>query len=363
MKKESNRKNKKANINKNGCIFISATAIAVMGLMTGCKDPENMSNYDRGVAALSNQDYNTALDAFIAAEEDHNDMQLVYRGEGIANLGLANYEQSVDCFEKALHTSNGIVKKIDYDINFYLATAQYKMGDLEGAYNTYNAITTLDKKNSDACYLMGKVALDRGDVNGAKSSFDAALSIDSTDPYLYINIYKTLAEAGDEQDAKTYINRALKNVPKPTSYELGIFNYYLGDYTQARNYFEETKNIKSSAEGVIYLGKTYEALGDTGYAASLYEMFLANDPSSTEIYNELGNLKFAERDYEGARSTYEAGLKSTDTTFRQSLMFNRIVTYEYLQDYKTAATLIKEYISLYPDDEIAAREDIFLRTR
>ena len=47
----------------------------------------------------------------------------------------------------------------------------------------------------------------------------------------------------------------------------------------------------------------------------------------------------------------------------QSLMFNEVVAYEYLLDFKKAASLMKEYLDRYPDDEAAQREYIFLSTR
>lgn len=347
---------------KNRCILISSAIAFSMVFAVGCSG-DNKSNYQLAVDALNNQNYSEALTLFEAAQNEDTNKQLVYRGLGMANLGLAQYDQSIECFDNALHQSNGLIKSIDYDINFYLAAAQYKKGDYQSAYNTYEAICTLDKSNSDARYLMGKTSLDMGDIEKAKENFEEAIRLKPSDPYLYINIYKELVNYGYENEAKSYINLALKNVSKPSSYELGIFNYYLGDYTQARNYFEESKDVKKNADSLIYLGKTYEALGDTGYAASLYEAYLTNDPSSSEMYNELGNLKFAEKDYEGALATYEAGLKSSDKTYMQSLMFNRIVAYEYLGDYKTAATLMKEYLSTYPNDEQAKREDVFLRTR
>ena len=287
----------------------------------------------------------------------------MYRGEGIANLGMANYDEAIICFEKSLHESNGLIKKVDYDVNYYLAAAQYKKGDLQDAYDTYTSIISLDKKASDAYYLRGKISLDMKKVDDAKKDYDMAISIDQSSPELYIRIYKDLIAAGFDNDAKSYINVALKNVSKPSTYQLGVFNYYLGDYTQARNYFEEAKETKNTSDGIVYLGKTYEALDDPGYAQSLYEQYITGDTDSPEVYNELGKLRFNQGDYEGALAAFETGLKSNDTSYKQSLMFNKIVAYEYLHDFKTAATLMEEYISLYPDDADAARENVFLSTR
>lgn len=343
-------------------LTIGAVSLSAVCL-TGCSSDKEMSNYAKGFEALNNQSYQEALSFFQAAENENYNKQLVYRGEGMANLGLGQYGDSIICFENALHESNGLVKKIDYDINFYLATAEFKAGDLQGAYDTYATILSLDKNNADACYLRGKTSLLMGNKDAALADFERVVEIDRNSPRRYVSIHNDLLENGCEQEAKYYINQALKNINKPSSYYLGVFNYYLGDYTQARNYFEESKDAKNTAEGIIYLANTYKALGDENYAMTLFEQYVEKNPDSSEIFNELGNLKFKLRDYEGALSVYEAGLKATDTSFKQDLMFNRIVTYEYLHNYNTAAALMKEYISLYPDDKDAAREDIFLRTR
>ena len=170
-------------------------------------------------------------------------------------------------------------------------------------------------------------------------------------------------EHGLENDAKAYINTGMASVSKPTTYELGELNYYLGDYTQARNYFEESSDCKKTAEGIIYLGKTYEALNDAEYAAALYEEFTNNNKTADIVYNELGLLKANKKDYEGALSAFEAGLASETTTCRQTLMYNSIVANEFLGNFKNAAKLCKEYLELYPDDKIADREYIFLSTR
>lgn len=343
-------------------LFKTILVCVVMLSLIGCGDEKQKSNYEQGVEALETQNYSNALNFFNAAATQNKDMQLVYRGQGLAYLGLGQYPEAIGAFESALRESNGLVKKIDYDINYYLGVAEYKSGNLEGALEIYNNIIAL-KQSSDAYYLKGKITLEMGDYNGATECFVKAIEMKKTDPELYINIYEDLSERGYDLEAKSYINDALRNVTKPSTYQLGVFNYYLGDYTQARNYFEESSETRKTAKGVIYLGKTYEALGDPGYAATVYEDYVAKDNSASEIYNELGLLKSAEKDYEGALLAFESGLSAENPSCKQSLMYNQIITYEFLNNYTKAAELMGVYLSLYPGDETAVRENIFLSTR
>lgn len=332
--------------------------------LVGCGEEKELSSYEQGIAALEYQSYGEALQCFKAAENvEGENLKLVYRGEGMALLGLGQYNDSIEAFDLALSQSNGIIKDIDYDINFYIAVAQYKSGKLEDCVATYTNIIAVDKKNSDAYYMRGKVYLDLDKVNDAKNDFDQAIALDKDDSRLYINIYEDLTEHGLEGDAKGYINSGLASVSKPSEYELGIFNYYLGDYTQARNYFEETTETKKTSEGIIYLGKTYEALNDASYAEALYEGFVNDNETGAIVYNELGLLRAYNKDYAGALAAFEAGINSNDTSCRQTLMFNRIVANEFLGDFDAAKRQMEEYISLYPDDKIALRENTFISTR
>jgi hypothetical protein len=45
------------------------------------------------------------------------------------------------------------------------------------------------------------------------------------------------------------------------------------------------------------------------------------------------------------------------------MLFDRIVAYEMLYDFETAAKLMTEYLAAYPDDEAAIRENVFLSSR
>lgn len=343
-------------------LFNAALLCVILAMMTGCGEEKQKTDYEQGIEALESENYQVALNFFNAASTQNKNMELVYRGQGLAYLGLGQYSDAIDSFESALGESNGIVKKVDYDINYYIAVAEYKSGDLDKALDTYENIISL-KESSDAYYLKGKIVLEKGDYNTAIDCYNKAVELNKSNPDLYINIFEDLSGDGYDLEAKSYINDALRNISRPSTYQLGVFNYYLGDYTQARNYFEESSDTRKTAKGVIYLGKTYEALGDPSYAATVYEDYVAKDSSASEIYNELGLLKSAEKDYEGALSAFESGLASENPTCRQSLMYNQIITYEFLNNYDKAAELMGTYLTMYPGDEAAVRENIFLSTR
>ena len=48
---------------------------------------------------------------------------------------------------------------------------------------------------------------------------------------------------------------------------------------------------------------------------------------------------------------------------KQEIQFNVIVCYEKLEDWDNAEAKLEDYVTAYPDDEKAAKEAEFLKTR
>ena len=337
-----------------------AAAVMVAGCDLGSA---GKANINQGMDAVEQQDYASALACFDNAIKAGEDERLIYRGMGIAYMGQGKYEEAVSAFERALHYSNGLVKKVDYDINYYLAMSEYKCGDLDKALDTYNAILDLDERSADGHYLRGRIELLKNDKAAALADFDRAVELKSSDCDLYICIYQALDASGFKAEGEGYLSRGLSNNTRMTTYQSGMFSYYMGKYDEARNYFEEARKDDDSPELVLYLGRSYEALGDTNYATNLYSAYTEEHQDSAAIYNELGLMSLKQEEYQKALNAFENGITLSDPAYDQSLRFNEIVAYEHLLDFKKAAVLMKEYLEKYPGDEEAQREYIFLSTR
>ena len=100
-------------------------------LFAGCGFGNQNENIEAGMTAVKALDYDTALASFEAAKEAGENERLLYRGEGIAYLGKTQYAEAVTAFETALSCSDGRVDDMDYDVNYYLATAYYKQGETD----------------------------------------------------------------------------------------------------------------------------------------------------------------------------------------------------------------------------------------
>ena len=114
---------------------------------------------------------------------------------------------------------------------------------------------------------------------------------------------------------------------------------------------------------MLLLGQTGEKQGDFNYAISVYKTFLAEDSDHPDIYNQLGLCQLNMGDYEGAVTSFEAGLALGNSDYSRALLMNEITAYEHAGNFAQAKTLMEKYRKAYPDDADAEREEIFLSTR
>lgn len=336
--------------------------IAAFGL-GGCGFLKKHENIDAGMEAVAALDYDGALASFDLALEAGEDERLLYRGYGLAYMGKTEYQPAAEAFEKALSLSDGRVNSMDYDINYYLATAYYKLGETEKAIASYDAIIALRPEEKDAYYLRGVMYAQQNNLETALFNFDKTISLDTKDYDRLIDIYCVLDENGYKEAGQTYLKTAMESGTKDmTNYEKGRISYYLGDYENARNYLEKARDT-GDYEAILFLGKTHEILGDSNYAISVYNTYLDSKGANPHVLNQMGLCKMNMKDYQGALEAFQAAMGVEDNSMLQTLKLNEIIAYEMLGEYKKAAVLLEAYLKTHPDDETAQREYVFLKTR
>ena len=345
---------------------ITVGMITLVGLLAlgGCAKGEDKKNNDvsLGMAAIQEASYDTAVEYFNHSIEEGKDLQLAYRGLGMAYMNQGEYEAARDAFVQALQNGSFYVNDLEEDISCYLASAYYKMGDYENAIATYTNVLQVSKKNDDLYYLRGVVQLEAGNLEAAIQDFDKSVSLNAKDCDRYINIYRALAQAGEKERGKTYLEQSSSLLKDKQTYEKGRILYYMEDYNGAVSILESLSEAGDNG-ATLYLGKSYEALGDMNYAASLYEKYLQTDETNGEVYNQLGLCKVNMGEYETALSCFQKGIATGDGEVMQELLFNEASAYEYVSDFSTAKTKFSEYLAKYPNDEVAKREYEFLKTR
>ncbi len=332
-------------------------------LLTSCGPGHGHAGVDEAIKSIEQGNYNDAISILELAEEAGEDKQLLHRARGIAYMGMAEYEDAVTEFKDSLSANRGYVHWLDVDSSYYLAVAQYRSGDAEGAKDTYSAIIDLYPEEADAFFQRGKTELKLGERDNAIADFNRAVRLRKNDPDLYIMIYESLSQSGLQEDGDIYLKDAMELNTRLTNLQKGKLYFCMQDYEHARDALESARNEGAGESVTLYLGRTYEALGDTNYAASLYRTYLTDNPSDAQICNQLGLCCLDMQDYESALEAFENGLAVPDNEYEQSLRYNQIVAYEYLSEFDQAALLMKDYLESYPDDEAAVRENKFLKTR
>ena len=217
-------------VRKKKCVAL--VGILLVGILAGCGEREKV---DKGMQLIETLDYAGALAQFAEARAEGENERLITRGEGIAYLGLTEYEQAIECFQASLLGSDGWVQDIDYDVNYYLAAAYTKNEQYEEAKAVYDAILDLKPGEEDAYLLRGNVLLALSRYDEAKEDFDRVIAMDSKNYDRLIEIYQVLENYGYKDAGLEYLDRAVASSDnsKMDNYDKGRIYYYMGDYQKA----------------------------------------------------------------------------------------------------------------------------------
>ena len=348
----------KGSIKKTACLVILG-ALFLSGCGKGKQGEFTQAGYD----SIENSQYSQAMESFDRAQENGEDALMIARGRGIASYYLMDYRGAVDYYHESMSYTGSNVTDLDYDLNFYLAAAYEKLDEYENAIATYTAILNLSDKDVMAYYLRGTDHLKVGEHDQAIEDFEKALTLDPNNYDLRIEVAGRLSENYYEEEGIKYLqNFLVDNEKKLSSFDKGRIYYYMGDLDNAKVYLEDARD-DDDQNTVLFLGKTYEKLGDYNYAASVYDNFLKRHPESAVIYNQMGLCKLESGDYEAALNAFVSAKNIENNGLEQTLSYNEIVATEYLGDFKKAKNLMASYLTNYPDDDAAKKENVFLSTR
>lgn len=286
-----------------------------------------------------------------------------YRQYGINCLEGGKYEDAIDSFQKALDRSLGHIGELELDICFYKARAHYLNGEPEEALSIYQAIIDYNE-DARAYYLRGLLNMDLGKTQEAVLDFEKVTSIKKEDYEMYLGIYDSLMNHGKPKDAATYLQKAKKikgDSAKDYLYQ-GRIAYLEKDYNLAIEKLLKAKE-KELPIASYYLGLAYNATGNKELAESFIKQYLDSGIATSYDLYQLGSNESMSGNYVQAAVYFEAGLKMENVPNKQNLMKGAISAYEYSGDFAAAKKMMDEYLKLYPSDEDAAKEAVFLGTR
>lgn len=305
-----------------------------------------------------------AMTLLVGCTNEKYEDELAYRKVGINAMEDGDYEGAVAAFNSALSLCNGMITETEVDICYYKAAALYEGGNIEDAYDVYSSLIDYDAKNADAYYLRGCLALQLGDYQQALNDYAAAVKYNASDYQLYISIYENLTGYNMQEDGEEYLQQAFA-IKGDGSEQLawrGKIYYLLGEYENASA--ELVSAIKKgSVEANLTMAQVCEAQGDSETAEAYYQTYVQSGETDSTALNALAELEMAKGNYETALNYISQGLALENVPNRKDLLSNQIIACEHAGDFTTAWEVIQEYVSLYPEDEAAQREYIFLKNR
>lgn len=288
-----------------------------------------------------------------------------YRQIGFNCMEQGDYQGALEAFQSALDQSVGTVGEEEIDTCYYKAACYYMQGDVENAITCYEALIAYDENNADAHYLLGNLYLKQGDAAQAKVSYDKAIACAPSNYDLYVAIYEQVTGAGYAEEGEDYLRRALDQTGTSGEDYLQRGRIYLmiGDYDNAQKQLDEASD-KKHPDAPLYLAELYEVRGEADKAEALYASYAENHQDDTEALTKLVKMKMETKNYQGAVE-YLNKLLDTEEKSEQDQQFrlDLIYCYEQMLDFASAKTAMEEYLKLYPEDEAAQREYIFLQTR
>lgn len=336
-------------------------ACACLALAAGCAGGQQKL-FRQAETDLEQGSYEYALNGFEACAASGERVPESWRGAGIANLRMGNYEAAAENFTSAL-SSDGVRKNLRKDVLSYRATCFLELGRYDEAMADCQSLAEEFSMNADTYFLTGKAALALDGYDEAARSFDRAYA-EQPGYDMAIRIYGAYVDRGMEADGTRYLESALDHEPKSKEdyCDRGRVYYYMQDYDRAREELIRASD-QDSTEAVFLLGLVYLAQEDYSNARSMFQQYISTEGNSARGYNGLALCDLAEGSYDSALSDIEGGLPLADTEEMRSLLFNEIVAYERKLDFATAVTKTQEYLKIFPGDQAAERELDFLKSR
>lgn len=294
---------------------------------------------------------------------------LAYRKIGMNAVAEGDYAEAIESFQQALNLSKGRIRNLELDICMQKAEALYLNDQPEDAIEVCNAVLDYDKRYANAYYLRGNLYLQQGDSKKALADYEQAAKYANADYEIYIQLYENLNRAGMQSEGEKYLNEALK-LKGSGRYHLmnrGYIYYLMGDYNKAKELLEQAVDKKQKEgeddKAELYLAQTAEQLGDAQTAEASYKAYAENHADDAIVMEELGNMAMEKEDYANAYAYYQKGLETVRPVNEQMLRRGEIAALEQMYEFARAKEKMAQYVLDYPEDEQAAREYLFLKTR
>lgn len=335
------------------------------------KENPNRADYyiDYGMALIGLSQYDEALlqfdrvimDKKIRIVLENNKRAL--RGKGITYFIMQDFQEAINQFDQAL--SIRVLSDLDLDILYYKGKALTNIGDYNEAAQIFTLIIERFGEDAqmlaDRAYTYHKI----GEFEKGLDDYDKAIDLQSNKYEYYFGKYYLLDEMNRPDEAQEVLKKAaeLEVKTKEDKYNLAKIHFYQELYDQAFPELSESF-ANGFTEAYFYIGEIYSRKKDYSTAKYYYEKYLEEGGLATpQIYNQIASCLIKMGEYEQAIYYLDKGIFSVHNDTIRVLLKNQIIAYENMGDFENALAKLKSYIAVFPQDEDAIREEMFLRSR
>lgn len=344
------------------CVFLVAA-----GGIAGCGvyGTSDSGAYTKGVKALKNGDLDTAMTEFRTAVDQNSRVAEAYRGEGLVFMKQGNYESAATVFERSLSAfrrSGSGDENFEEDVEYYLAEAYTRSGDIDQAMSIYAELTS--GKTPDRAFLLrGMANIRNNDIDAAMDDFDHVVANNPSYENC-LKIYEALSGASHKADGADYLKKCLSSSPESADdyYYQGLVYNELGNSDKALDSLNTAMSEGSKDAYAMYAKISIDG-GKTDQARKTFNEQLQKGDNLAAIYNGLALCDIADQEYDDALDHIQEGLNQNDEDMTETLRFNEVVVYERQLDFSTAESKLKDFLESWPDNAEAKREYQFLQTR
>lgn len=376
--------------------------IAVMLIFTGCSNKAGRY-YEDGMTAYEDGNYSEAVTLFASAAEANpdkaeylinygfaligtgecdkaesaflgavleKDIKMVkennkqaYRGAGIACYMNSDYETAIEYFDKALEYT--VLEELDIDILLYKAASYEESKDISKALDVYNELFEKGKDTAALHHIKADVLRKQEKYEESLEEYNKALEFEKDNFSLYFGKYAVLAELGREEEARQVLDRAeeIEVFDNAGLFDVGKVHFYQKNYEAALIELGQAAD-KGYSEAWYYLAEINMNKGSYEEALKNYELYLAakNKPNAA-MYIQMSTCYLMLGEYEMAGEYITLAASYNDSSIRQAYVRNNIIYLERMGQFEEAHELLTRYIKLYPEDEEALKELIYIETR
>ncbi|MDF2943426.1 MAG: hypothetical protein K0S01_2284 [Herbinix sp.] len=324
-------------------------------------------NYGMTLIALNKEEEALAqfdhayMDKDILMVKENN--KRIFRGKGIAYYNMLQYDNAIKEFKKALQI--GELSELDMDILYYIGNSMMNIGLYEEAIGSYTSILDIDKSNAISFSNRALCYKRIGDYDNSRKDYDMAISLQPNNYDAYFGKYYLLAENNEAANAADVLTLASEIEVKTSEdrYNQAKVHFYQENYETALSELSEGF-ANGFTEAYYYIGEIYRIQKDYPKAIYYYETFIKEGEILTpNVYNQIASCLIKSGDYNNAIKYLEKGIAYNHADTIQVLMKNEIIAYECMGMFDKAKEKIEEYLTRYPDDLKALREEEFIDTR